>query len=74
MIGRCAEGNDQAGEGPGDEIVERRVNIVFSPFDEFARGLAGKESGEDFIFPQVFGGQGVEVEGEGEKEGENCEL
>lgn len=44
------------------------MDVVGRPADDFHGGTAGKDGGEDFIFPQVVGSQGVEAESEGEEE------
>jgi hypothetical protein len=71
LSGGRAEGDGQASKCTGDQIIKRGVNIVSGPFDEFGGRAAGENGGKDFVFPQIFGGQGVEVEGKGEEE--NCE-
>ena len=68
MSGGRAEGDGQASECAGDQIIEWRMNVICCPFDEFGGRAAGKDGGKDFVFPEVFGGEGVQVEGEGEEE------
>jgi len=68
LIGARAEGHGETGESAGQHVIERRMDVIGRPLNEFGGRATGKDGSEDFVFPEVFDSQSVQVEGQGESE------